>query len=236
MTCISPPALSNEQIAMFLDGEANTQVAAHLEHCPYCHERADDMARAHDELRTYLYRITCPSPETLRDYHFDFLSPIQISDVTQHLARCPHCTRELAILNDYLGEIVPSALTRAVEKVKVLVAQLIGGGLPPLSPAFSGVRGAGEEPYMYQADDVQISLEVQADNERAGRKVVTGLIFGVVSDRLQVHLWQSDQLLATAPVDDVGSFVFSHLIPGHYELILSGQQMKILIPELQVGG
>ncbi len=234
MTCISPPALSDEQIAMFLDGEANAQVAAHLEHCPYCHERADDMARAHDELRTHLYRITCPSPETLRDYHFDFLSPTQVSDVTQHLARCPHCTRELAVLNDYLDEMVPSPLSRVVERVKVLIAELIGGGLTSPSPALAGVRGRAAEPYVYLADNVQIGIEVQEDVERPDRRMLVGLVAGMDTNEIQAHLWQSDRLISTTSVDEVGGFTFSQLAPGHYELILSGRQQKIFISDLQV--
>lgn len=246
MACVSLPELNDRELLTYIAGEADHQVVAHLERCPHCREEAHRLARLHGRLTAQLYRVICPSPVELGEYQLGVLSPAQAEVVAQHLAECPHCTREVAQLKDYLVELTPalepSPLERIKERARVLVARLVNGGLkagllaqPALAPAYAGVRGKREEPYLYQADDVQIAVEVQDDAERPDRRVILGLIIGMEPAGLEAHLWQAEQRVAVVSVDELGNFVISDLAPGSYELILSSPEVEIHIQELQIG-
>jgi hypothetical protein len=246
MACVSPPELNDRELLTCIDGEADPQVMAHLERCPHCREKAHRLARLQDRLTAQLYRVTCPSPPELGEYHLGLLPRDRAAVVARHLAECPHCAREVAQLKDYLTELAPtlepSLLEQVKERVKVLVAHPVNGGLaaglltqPTLAPAYAGIRGEGGEPFLYQAGDVQIATEVQDDAERPDRKVLLGLVIGMEPSGVKAHLWQADQRIAVVPVDELGNLVIPGLAPGSYELILSGPEVEIHIQELQIG-
>ncbi|MDY6877282.1 MAG: hypothetical protein SWK90_13910 [Chloroflexota bacterium] len=246
MACTVPPELNDRDLLTYIDGEADDQVVAHLEQCLSCREKVCRLARLQDRLTTQLYRITCPPPMELGEYHVGMLPHDKAAAVAHHLAECPHCAREVAQLKEYLAELAPALelgpLERIKERARVLVARLVNGGLeagllaqPALAPVYAGVRGEREEPYLYQADDVQIAVEVQDDTERPGHKVILGLVLGTEPDGLEAHLWQANQRVIVVSVDDLGNFVIPNLAPGSYELILCGPEVEIHIQELQVG-
>ena len=246
MACVSPPELNDRQLLTYIDGEADHEVVAHLERCPHCRERARRLIRLHDHLMARLYRVACPPPVELGEYYLDLLPRDQAAAVAQHLLDCPHCARELAQLKGYLAELAtaeePGPVERIEERVRVLVARLLTGGMdaglvgrPDLAPASVGVRGKEGEPYFYQADEVQVAIEVQDDANRPGRKVVLGLVIGTEPGGLDVHLWRAARPVATVAVDELGNFCIADLAPGSYELILSGPEIEIHIQEVRVG-
>ena len=246
MACVSPPELNDRELLTYIDGEADQQVVAHLERCPHCREKAHRLACLQGRLTARLYRVTCPSPVELGEYHVGVLPRAQAAAVARHLAECPHCTREVAQLKDYLAGLAtamePSPLERIKARARVLVARLVNGGLeagllgqPALAPAYAGVRGEEREPTLYQADDIQVAIEIQEDAEQPDRRVLLGLVIGAEPSRVEAHLWQADQRVAVVPVDELGNFVIPDLAPGSYELILSGPEIEIHIQELQVG-
>ena len=245
MTCISSPALSDAQLLAYVDGEADPPVAAHIEHCPYCREQAGHLAHVQHRLTAQLFRITCPAPEELGEYHFGLLPQKQAADVGRHLAICPRCAQEIAQLEVYLSELAPalefSRLERIEERVRVLVARLVRpgagaqGGQSLLAPVPAGIRGEEAGPYIYQADGVQVALDVQTDTEQPERKEILGLITGLDDpQQLEVSVWQAGELHATAPVDELGNFVVAGLAPATYELIVSGPEVEIHIQEVRV--
>jgi hypothetical protein len=170
----------------------------------------------------------------------------QMAAVTRHLDACPYCTQEVAQLKEYLSEpalaLELRPLERARERVKVLVARLADRGQgpdlpgqPALAPAYAGVRGDEEEPYIYQAGDFQVVVEVQEDTEQPDRRMILGLLVGLEDTQgTQVHVWQADVLLTTVAIDELGNFVVPDLVPGTYELILSGPEVEIHIQHLEV--
>ena len=246
VACTSPPELSDRELLAYIDGEADDQIVAHLEQCPSCRDRARHLARLQNSLTAQLYRITCPSPVELGEYHLGVLPLDQMAAVAKHLTECPHCTREVAQLKNYLVELTPpqepSPLEQIKRQVSVLVARLVNDGSkagplaqPAPAPAYEGIRGRTEESYLYQADDAQIVVEVQDDAEMPGRWIILGLIIGMEPAGLEAHLWQAEQRVAMVSVDELGNFVISDLAPGSYELILSGPEVEIHIQELQIG-
>lgn len=242
MACTSPPELDDVQLMAYLDGEADHQVAVHVELCPHCRSRAHRLAQFQDRLTARLYRVTCPPPEELGDYHLGMMPRDQTDAVARHLDECPHCRRELAQLKDYLAELAPtlrlSPLERAKERIRVLVAQLVQGGLgmqPQLAPVPVGIRGEEAGPYVYKADDVELTIEVQKDAERPDRKVMLGLVIGLENPQeFRVHLWQAEEPRTTVPIDELGNFVIAGLAPATYELIVSGPEVEIHIQDLEV--
>ena len=245
MACVLPPELDDQDLWKYLDGEAGYQVVAHLKGCPYCCERAERLAHLQGRLINRLYRCTCPSPFELGEYRLGLLPHDQAAVVAQHLAECPHCAREDVQLENYLAELAPSlepsSLGWIKEQVRTLVAHLVSGEpgdgqsvQPVLVPAFAGLRGEEKTALVFQADDIQVAIEIQDDVKRPSRKAVLGLVVGVALDGMKACLWQAKHCIAETPVDELGGFDISDVAPGSYELILSSPEVEIHIQDLQL--
>ena len=239
MKCITSPALDDTQIISYVEGEADDAVMAHMRECAYCSERANRWTLLQHGLREQLYRVTCPTPMELGDYHLGFLPDSQKLVVAQHVRECPLCRREVAHLQEFLAELSPEP--SFLESIKVFVASLVSGpGMdqdhPELSsaPAFTGLRGEGEEPFIYQAGQIRIMIEVQDDVEQMGLKILLGLVTGLETNEFTIQVSQGDQVITTTSVDEIGNFIIPHLSPGHYKLILTGPNMEIHIQSLPV--
>ena len=242
MACVSPEELDDKDLLAYLDGEAGHQVVAHLEQCPHCRERAEQLAQLQGRMTAELYRITCPSTMELGEYQLGLLPGDQSAAVTRHLSECPHCSGEVAQLKGYMGELAPELEFSPMERIKVLVAHLVGKReesgspqTPALALALTSVRGAEETPRLYQAGDAQIAIEIQDDAEQPDRKMLLGLVTGIDLRESRVQLWLGEQPLASAPVDELGNFVISNLAAASYELIFSGPEVEVHIQDLHVG-
>ncbi len=237
MACIAPPELSEQQLLAYTDGVVDEQVDNHLGRCPYCRERANQLGRLEDRLTARLYRLTCPRPEELGEYHLGMIDSDRAAAIQRHLSECPYCTREVLQLESYLRVLAPTIEFSPMERVKVLIARLVGGGQgwgqPSPMPIFAGVRGEEEGPLIYQVDGVQIAIEIQDDAEQPGRKIVLGLVTGLDSTGLNVTLRQVDQIVATVSVDNAGNFVIPGLDPGSYQLILARPEVEIHVQSLE---
>jgi hypothetical protein len=242
MDCTSFPEPNDWELLAYIDGEADDRVAAHLAKCPHCRERARRLTRLQNRLTARIYRVACPSPATLGEYHLGILPPERAAAVAQHLEECGSCAREVAQLEDYLIELIPTLeltpLERAGEKVKVLVARLVGGepgdGMPG-QPAYAGIRGEDEASYLYEAEDIQIVIGIQDDATQPDRKATFGLVVGVEPGDVKAYLWQAERCIAIIPVDELGNFIIPDLKPGSYELIVTGPQIEVHVQELRVG-
>ncbi len=242
MACVSPPELDNKTLLTLIDDEADHHVAAHLEQCPHCREKAHRLARLHNYLSAQLYRLTCPPPITLGEYHLGVLLRDQMTSVARHLVECPHCSREMVQLRDFMAKPIPTLEFNLQRSIKILVARLVHGsqggawaGSPGLAPGYAGLRGEEEQGlYLYQANDVQIAVEIQDDARQRGHKALLGLVTGMDTHELSAHLWQIKQRVATTLVDDLGNFVFPNLAPGNYKLILSGPEDEVHVREMEI--
>jgi hypothetical protein len=241
MTCLSPPELTDAQMLAHLDGQAVREVEAHLKQCPHCREKMNSLANFQSRLTSQLHRLTCPSARELGEYHLGILPDARGEEVRHHLAECPHCSQELAQLETYLTELTPDVEFSLREKVKVLVAQLVGGDargqrLTPLvmMPVGAGVRGEQEAVQIFQAEGIQIVVETQPDPHTPGKLVLLGLITGTDTNGWKADLWQDKQLVATTSVDDLGNLYLVGLSSGQYELVLTGTDIEIRLSSVQV--
>lgn len=243
-SCVDPPELETAQLLAFLDGEADPSVEEHLRTCAYCRERAGRLARLEGGLAARLYRVDCPSSLELGEYQLGRLGRERSAAISQHLRECPHCAREVAQLVTFLGDLEaveqPGPLERALEKVRVTVARLVSGldretmGISPgLTPAFAGIRGDDRQPYIYDADGVQIAIDISEDDRQPGRTLF-GMVIGADIGDLKAHLWRGNELVASVVLDELGNFKFEGLLPGHYELLLSDPDSEIFVQDLVV--
>ncbi len=243
MTSEHRPELGDAQLLAYLDGEADSEVVEHVGQCAQCRERASQLALLQGRLASRLYRLACPSSTDLGEYHLGLLGQEQAGAVALHLAECPHCSREVAQLQTYLAELAPDVALGALEQVKIVIAELVRrvpgpGQLPTLAPApaFAGLRGDEEGgPLVYQAEEYQLVVEIEHDDERQEFLGLLGLVAGGEPSGLEARLWQDDRLVAEVAVDELGNFTISNLAPGDYQLMLSGREVEIQIPELKIG-
>jgi hypothetical protein len=239
MKCISSPALDDTQIARYVEGEADETVVAHIKECAYCGERASQWSLLRSGLKKQLYRMNCPTPMELGDFHLGYLRDPQWLVVKQHVRECVLCRRELAEMEEFLEET--AVQTSLLKRINVHIARLVSGkdmdqesGEFSSPPAFAGLRGKEDEPFIYQVDNIRIVIEVQDDVEQMGFKTLLGLVTGLESNDFTIQVSQGGQAMATTSVDEIGNFIISHLSPGHYKLILTGPNMEIHIPSLSV--
>ena len=239
--CMFPPELDDKQLLTYLDDpEANRETALHLEKCSYCREKAEALDLLQKRMTSQLYRITCPSPTELGEYHLRMLPSSQMLILGQHLRECPHCAREISYLEEFMNE--PDPQSGLIKSARVLLAKLIK--TPRMdqdsedflgTPAFAGLRGEGEdEPFIYQAGNVRVVIEVQDDVEQMGLKTLLGLVTGLETNEFTIQVSQGDKAIATSSVDEIGNFVIPHLSPGTYKLILSDPNMEIHVQSLPV--
>ncbi|MGB7874749.1 MAG: hypothetical protein WBL25_10225, partial [Anaerolineales bacterium] len=115
----------------FLDGEADPETALHLQQCDYCRDRAKTLEREQKLLTSRLYRASCPSTDELGEFHLRMLPSDRMLVISQHLRECPHCTREIDQLKEYLSDLAPEG--NLLQKTKRLVAKLVSGqGTPSM--------------------------------------------------------------------------------------------------------
>ena len=218
MKCITSPALDDLQILGFMEGEANDSVVAHIQECPYCREKARRWTHLQNQLRKQFYRMTCPDPMELGEYHLDYLPDPQRLVIAQHLRECKLCQRELATLEDFLSNPVPEV--DLLGGVKVLVARLLGtpaeGGLATAVPA---LRGEAKGPLTFEADGIVIVLDVQPAKD--GKVNILGQVAADDQDQWTgalAEIRQGDQLQCSSTIDDLGAFRCEGIMTGRQEL------------------
>ena len=194
------------------------------------------MENIEKRLAAQLYRITCPPPDELGEYHLQMVTGSRAAAIKQHLNDCPHCRAELAQLQTYLAGLTPDIEHSLGERLQIWMARLIPSGMMgggTMQPALA-VRGQDDGPLMYEAGDAQLSLEVQDDPARPGKRTILGLLIGVDLEETAAHLWQDSEKAAQAAIDEFGNFVFAGLAPGAYELIIGGPDFEIHLQDLAV--
>jgi hypothetical protein len=245
MICQNNPQFEDFELMMALDGQADPEVAMHMSQCPHCSERAAQLTTIQHAATTRLFRAACPSALELGEFRLGMLPAATMAHLQQHLAICPHCAQELAQLASFMDGPDPylrsDPLAAIKQSVTVLVARLASGpqfggllGQPTLSPALAGLRGEADSPLIYEAGDAQVILEVQNDEEQAGRRTIIGLVMGWVNQEVQVHLWRDEQQVATVALDTFGNFSIDDLAPGAYELFITGELTEMHIQDLLI--
>lgn len=97
--CVAPPGLWGDAIMAVVDGEADEAMLAHMRGCPACTARVERIRALQRTLRRQFYRLFCPSTDLLVDYCQGLLDPYQRAVIAHHVAICPYCAEEFALLD-----------------------------------------------------------------------------------------------------------------------------------------
>lgn len=258
--CISTPALDDLALIAAIDGEADGDVMRHLGACSYCAARAQHYADLQGMLRKQFFRMFCPPADTLVAFHEGALSTDQHALVKAHLGECPHCSREQRFLVQLTTDSVsgtsppmqwytffadtlrqprppsasPDPALRQIAAVRIPLA-------PPPAPSFYGSHRSQPQlgQYAYQAEDVQISIGVRQVVNRTDRRVLTGSLKladqrpGAL-DHAVAALFDQQQEISSAELDELGNFVLDNLLPGTYRLSFQLTDCEVVIEALSL--
>ena len=234
MNCISPPELSDRQLLEFLDGEAEPEITHHLGICKYCRNRADALARLQNGLTARLYRITCPSPLELGEYHLRILPSPQMLIINQHVHECPHCEAEVAQLENFLEDLTMD-IKSARTPVRVLIARLLGGPGEGAAP-MPALRGERKGPIILEAEGVVITLDVEPGSD--GQGSMLGQVAADDQDQwtnASVELQQADIPPQATSLDDLGSFRFEAVRPVTTRIMITSTEgVVIQSPDIDI--
>ena len=228
MECSQPPPLRDDALSDALDGIAAPEVLAHLAGCAACAERLDAARAVEERLTGTLYRWDCPPPDRLAEYASTRLPPGTASALAEHLAVCALCSRELEDFKQFQiaeppASDPPPVLPPAQPHPGILFAQIVAG-------AGAVLRGAGPEPIMAEANGVTIFLDLQPRPD--GRAALQGQLVANDQDVWEsalVEIRQAGALVATAIVDDLGSFACEALPPGVFDLRIAAPNGRMLV-------
>ena len=240
MNCISPPELSDRQLLEFLDGEAEPEITHHLGICQYCRNKAGVLARLQNGLTARLYRITCPSPLELGEYHLQkydlrMLPSSQMLVIAQHVRECPHCEAEVAQLENFLKDLTEDVKPGILSPVRVLVTRLMGGPGEgaALKPALRGVQ---KGPVILEAEGIVITLDVEQASD--GQVSILGQVAADDQDQwtnASVELRQTDRQPLTTSLDDLGAFRFETVRPDVTQIMITSTEgVVIQSPDIEL--
>jgi hypothetical protein len=229
MKCISSPALDDTQIIAFVEGEADAAVVSHIGECQYCREKARGWTHLQNHLRKQSYRVTCPTPMQLGEYHLGYLPAPDLLVVSQHLRECILCSREVAALENFLTSLAPAS--GLMGTAKVLIARLVGASSEnSFGPAAPALRGEAKGPLTFEADGIVIVLDIQPVME--GRVDVLGQVAADDQEKWTgalVEVRQGAELQASTTVDDLGTFRAGELRSGPQELRIIPKDHSLII-------
>jgi hypothetical protein len=251
--CSWPVALDDLALIAAIDGEAGSDVMAHLRDCLYCSERAHVFADMQGLLRKQLFRMFCPTSEELAAYQQGMLNGDLQARISDHLKECPHCTREFNLLEQLSSETLPARSPPSTGgdsahahnddlpgKLRQIAAQFPAPAAKPLVGADGALRGPSHtSQYAYHAENLQLTLGVQRVVSRADRRVIHGALeledelYDVLSSAT-AHLLHNETLICTAELDELGNFVLDDLAPGTYQLALHLPDRDVIVEALSL--
>src|SRR5262245_22250524 len=102
MRCSDPPPLTEDQVTVALDGEAEPSIHDHLARCESCAARLAQAQQFEWTLKAGLRRWDCPAPQQLGDYHLGLVSQDDASAIARHLEHCVRCSDEIEEMRTFL--------------------------------------------------------------------------------------------------------------------------------------
>lgn len=226
-----PHPLDADQVLAYVDGDATSEAALHIQVCADCRALAHGYGATQRRLRGMLSRFACPSPDELGEYELGIAGPEMRPRLAAHVAACPRCQEELRALRAMLREDLVAPAQRPLERLRRIVATLV----PPPAVAYAALRGGEPESRTYRAEDVVITVGPGPILTTGQPLAIAGLIWretGEPGDVVagSVRLVQPDGTEEAAEIDDLGGFAFDRIRPGIYELQIDLGDTTIIVP------
>jgi hypothetical protein len=208
MECTVPPPLTDDDIEALLSGQAHSSIQAHIEQCAGCAQRLHDAQAIDNALKQRLYRWACPKADQLADYEMQLLNESDKQSVGKHVATCHYCTADLQALRAFMADdSLPTSIPQADPTESGTRKRPNEHAARKQTHKPNTFRGKSAGPVMFETDiGVTLFLEIHTDPlERL-------LVGQLVADDAEawvaalVQAFQSDQLVSTAVVSDMGEF------------------------------
>jgi len=240
MTSTLSPHPTDAELFAWLNGD-NTR-NDHIVHCQTCLTRVQSLSNEERFLQVNLQRMDCPPAHELGEYQLGLLAKRQLVRMAGHVAHCPACRQELTVLREFIATVAPPEPRQTIGKqIRVIVAKLLGDmqagwqGMGGMQPAMAVMRGEQHKPRIYEAEDYQLTIEIQEDPENPGRRALFGLLIGDDAPAsFEIQLWQGDTLITQAPVDEYGNFSVTNLMNENYDLKLIKPALEIRLEMLRL--
>lgn len=197
--------------------------------------------------------------ETLADWAEGRLPEVEARAVEERLADADEATRADAewlrsfsraskevVLEDppaeqraELGRIFESYAEgrRQPGPLRRLVATLSFGGMQPLAGVRSAASQESQGQLVYTTEAVDIALNFRR-RPGDGRLDLDGQVFPNDDEEPEafgVQILLGTEEVATTATDELGEFAFEGVEPGEYQILLSGEQVEILISPVELG-
>lgn len=196
------------------------------------------MGNLDEPLDTLQHWLTYPTYNELGEYVLGILPPEQMQTIEDYVRYNPALQAEIDLLRTYLHEVrLPahtsdrSSESTLLERVRTLITTLTQESRG-FTPAMMGLRGGDDEFYVYRADDIELTLEVQSDE--LGQRMLIGSVNGTEPEGLRVYLYLDHLLITTVSVDNEGDFFIPTLSPSRYTLIVDGPSLDLCITNVEV--
>ncbi|MCC6616923.1 MAG: zf-HC2 domain-containing protein [Anaerolineae bacterium] len=206
--------MSEEALSLALDGLADKAIQNHLASCPGCAARLAEMKQFEDALMKRLARFDCPPAQQLTDFQFGMLDSANAAAVRQHLAICPRCQDELALLIPFLNEeddenkLLKEVRRDDAPNVIRPPRQVWQASEVEVTNALSMARGLDDETVRTgRAGSATIYLE--AELRRPGAHLKGQVVDATVDwEGALAELWQEGVMRRVRVLDDMCEFTF----------------------------
>jgi hypothetical protein len=236
MQCRAPGIISEDDLLRYtLDPqELSLEASQHFDACPACRARAHEYRSVSTTLARRLHRWDCPTTQEISEYTARLLAARDRKRLEEHFKQCTHCSEEATISQEFLGAPEP-ALSQRPRLKAALVQQR-------LRESFAAVRGEKPWPRQYTIDGISLSLHLAQPSPPGAGVTLFGLIsrldtsLGALDD-LEVHLLPTsitDQPAPLAAKITLHNFMFQHIPPGSYELLIALPEGTLLIEDLEL--
>jgi hypothetical protein len=180
-----------------------------------------------------------PTRLELIDYAYGWLPPARTAAIAAHLAKCPFCTMDAILKDDYLemladtlpqAAVSPAALSTALDTLQRWVATIVTR--PTM--ALAGTHEA-DMPMIYEVEGVQVALRL-VEEEASTSRTLMGLVTGIESTPLYAQLSRptSAQPLAHVEIDAAGQFYIQNVDIDTYDLLIMAPTHEIYVPSIQM--
>jgi hypothetical protein len=205
--CTIPPALSEEQLSLALDGLAELSIEQHLEACTYCRLHLRQLEAFDTALRAPLYRFDCPDASEISHYHLNlFLNEAERERIALHLEKCSLCQSELSTLESFLEEdtlsdakFLQPDFQRSTANSKVILFP------KRLAAPKRAVRGTGTSAILARAGTTTIRLQIKHSETESSSLNIQAISADVDWKDAIVVLFQDGELQSLQMINQYGS-------------------------------
>lgn len=236
-TCHLPIPPDDITILTVIDNEASEEIIQHVYQCPHCMQRMQELHTLQNQLHSNLYRVFCPSSETLVAFHQGILEEQHHDHIAAHISECPHCNYELTLLVEMarvpLMEHIPSPQLQRITSVPLTPSPLT----PFVFNQGNFCHHSQSRQYTYHVGDFELALSVASSIDTKGQVALSGSFDyrDTTPFRLPgavISLLDSEQVVKCAVVDKQGNFIMRQVWGGNYHLSLRNEQYEVVFEAL----